>query len=81
MACGDVADQVLELSGRGCFGPCLPPAGERGRGGQPAADGAQCVGPAWCRGDAFRCLGLLGLGGGVPSLGAGPVPARVGAGW
>ena len=79
MTCGDGAGQLLELSGRGRFGPGLPPARKRDRGGQPAADGPQCVGPAWCQRDSLACPGLPGLGDGAPSLEGLPAPARVGA--
>ena len=56
--------------------PGLPPAGERGRGGQPTANGAERVGPAWCRRDARGCWGRERC---LPSGGL-SVPARVEAG-
>jgi hypothetical protein len=59
VGCAYGVEQVAELSGRGRLGPGLPPARERDRGGQPAADGTQRVGPAQCRRDEPTCQGLL----------------------
>ena len=49
---GHRVDQDLEFGRRGRRGPGPPPAPQRDRGGQPAADGANRLGPArrWWRG-------------------------------
>ncbi len=60
MACVNGVDERLQISGRGRFGPCPPPACERDGRGQPTSDRAERVGPTGGRGeprDAWRLLG------------------------